>query len=111
MTAMTTSTSNEGRTVTSQVIPVANVASTKSFAAAAALVEKQLLNQQSNANGAGGSSGGPPDLSRQSMAVKMRNRNRSTNDYLGKLHQFFAFFRGETIIFQKFCPKYISERR
>ena len=72
--------------MTSQVIPVANVASTKSFAAAAALVEKQLLNQQSNANGrGGGSSGSPPDLSRQSMAVKMRNRNRSTNDYLGKV--------------------------
>ena len=93
--------------MTSQVIPVANVASTKSFAAAAALVEKQLLNQQSNANGGGGSSGGPPDLSRQSMAVKMRNRNRSTNDYLGKLQQYFCIFRGETIIFQKFCPKYI----
>ena len=85
MTAMTTSTTNEGRTVTSQVIPVAHVASTKSFAAAAALVEKQLLNQQSNANGGeGGPLGSPPDLSRQSMAVKLRNRNRSTNDYLGK---------------------------
>ena len=82
---MSTSTKNEGRTVTSQLIPIASNSSIKSFAAAAAVVEQKLLQKQ-NSNGEGGELGPPlppKDLSRQSMAVKLRNRHLSSEN-LGK---------------------------
>ena len=45
---MSTSTKNEGRTVTSQLIPIASNSSIKSFAAAAAVVEQKLLQKQNS---------------------------------------------------------------
>ena len=88
---MSTSTKNEGRTVTSQLIPIASNSSIKSFAAAAAVVEQKLLQKQNskisnNSNREGGELGPPlppKDLSRQSMAVKLRNRHLSSEN-LGK---------------------------
>ena len=84
---MSTSTNNEGRTVTSQLIPIAPNPSIKSFAAAAAVVEQKLLQKQNSNNSNGDEGGGPllppKDLSRQSMAVKLRNRNHSSEN-LGK---------------------------
>ena len=79
--------------------------SSRSLAAATAVVEQKLLQKQLlNGAGQGTAPPTPPlDLSRQSMAVKMRNRSQS-NDNLGK-PIFMTLFYKVKIIF--FLPKLI----